>query len=165
MSIVNELVKGKEYKIIHAYNTKIESCDDCKFCVNEVGCSKHEIDYDELMSDLFQAETLIIASPIYFASLSDQILKLINRFQLFFENKFNRKDVTLNPNIKNTILICTSGGPNENMFNGPKQVIRILNMLFSTKNSYELFFMNTDTLSPTQDKNFMEDVRRIANSI
>ena len=87
LSVTNEIIKGsdEEIKYINAYDITADSCDDCKYCHTKKGCVKRD-DMDFIYELLYSANTLIISSPVYFGGMSDQTMKIINRFQRFFEH-------------------------------------------------------------------------------
>ncbi len=94
--------------------------------------------------DLDHIDTLVIASPIYFGGLTDQLTKIINRFQPFFEKKFTHKIPV--PTIRNIYLISTCASKTDTMFDGPKVTLKILKDLFSATNTKTLTLTNTDNL-------------------
>jgi len=98
----------------------------------------------EITTLLDSVDTLVIASPIYFGSLSDTLMRIINRFQPYFEKKFTHKLPV--PTIKNIYLISTCASQSTSMFNGPKVTLTILKDLFNATNTDTLTLTNTDHL-------------------
>ena len=130
MSITNRLLKEntKDLSIINAYDVSVESCQDCKYCDHAIGCSRND-DMNNIYTKLYQADTLILSSPIYFGGLSDKLMAIINRFQRFYSQKFTLKEGSI-PKFKNIILIATQGSDKTRMFNGAKETLNILDKLF-----------------------------------
>ncbi|XMB85509.1 flavodoxin family protein [Mycoplasmatota bacterium WC44] len=145
IQLINTLVSNldEEYIIINAYELDIIPCTDCKYCDKLDGCSKKD-DMDEVYDLLKSSNKLIIASPLYFATISSKLLDIITRFQTYFAKKFVRKGEVLK--IEKSLLICTAGGEWPTMFNGPIETMKVLNMLFSIDESKNLLVRNTDNI-------------------
>ena len=133
LRITKKLIENNDDTIItiDAYRLNVEPCDDCMYCNYRTDCKKQD-DMDDIYKHLYHADTLIISSPIYFGGLSDQCMKIINRFQRFFSEKWVIK-TNNTPIIKNLILISTAGSKDMAMFNGPLVTIDILSKLFQSK--------------------------------
>lgn len=144
LSVTNEILKNsnEEIKYIDAYKVNVDSCDDCKYCHSKIGCLKSD-DMDEIYKLLYKANSLVISSPVYFGAMSDQTMKIINRFQRFFEQKYTLKDSNI-PRFNNLIIVSTQGGINTAMFNGVKQTFKILELLFKSDYSAILTIPSTD---------------------
>ncbi len=143
MQVVHKIFASGNAKIIHAYESHVSSCDDCKVCHYKPSC-KFNDDMKLINEILDQIDTLVIASPIYFGGLSDQLMTIINRFQPYFEKKFTHKLPV--PIIKNIYLISTCASKSHTMFDGPNVTLNILKDLFSATNTNTLTLTNTDDL-------------------
>lgn len=154
MSVVYTLLAdSKDRKIVlNPYNMNIQSCDDCKYCEKVLGCNKND-DMNQVYELLNEADTLIISSPVYFGSLSDQAMKLINRFQRYYGQKFVLKDNNI-PTFKNLILVSTQGSEKLRMFNGPLETMNILERLFKPIYSDNILIPVSDSIPLLSIKNF-----------
>ncbi len=143
--LIKKIVTGidEKFVILNAYDLKVLPCNDCKYCDDNEGCSQHD-DMSRIYDLLESSDKLIVASPLYFASISSKLLDVITRFQTYYSKKFRRKEEVLK--ISKSTLICTAGGDWETMFNGPLETMKIINMLFSVKESNNLLVRNTDTV-------------------
>ncbi|QVK17291.1 flavodoxin family protein [Mycoplasmatota bacterium] len=149
-SVVNTLLNDISDEIIYynAYDIKISSCTDCKICSYKSGCKVSD-EMSNIYRLLERADTLIIASPLYFATLTGELVNLISRFQTFFAGKYIRKDE--NPQIKKGLFIVTAGGYWESMFVGVKETFKIIKLLFNFEETKELFIPNCDKHKPLED--------------
>lgn len=149
-SIVHELLKEVQEEIVYfdAYETKISSCTDCKFCSYKSGCKCND-EMSSIYRLLERTDTLIIASPLYFATLSGELINLLSRFQTYFAGKYIRKDK--NPKIKKSLFIVTAGGYWDSMFTGVEETFGIIKLLFNIKETRELFIPNCDDRLPLED--------------
>ncbi|PAT02170.1 hypothetical protein CI105_02160 [Candidatus Izimaplasma bacterium ZiA1] len=151
----------KDYMIINAYEQLINSCDDCKFCETKDGC-KFNDDMNNIYNIINEVDTLIISSPIYFGSLSDKTMSIINRFQTYFSKKYQRKESV--PTIKNLILVSTQGSYRKEFFNGPLQTMFILSKVFSSTFSEHLLIPSADQGVALND-NHKEKIDKIKKEI
>ena len=72
---------GGEYTIIDAYRAEnIAPCKDCRYCWHKKGCSIHD-GMDEVYRLLEEADNVVLASPMYFHSVTGKLKALIDRFQ------------------------------------------------------------------------------------
>ncbi|XMB66751.1 flavodoxin family protein [Mycoplasmatota bacterium zrk1] len=146
MKTVKKIIKGidEEHIIINSYAENIKACIDCKYCDNLDGCSIND-NMIQIYDLIDSADKIIIASPLYFASLSSSTLDIISRFQTFFTKKFIRKEDV--KKLDKSLLVCTAGGDWPTMFNGPIETMKIVNMLFSIGDSMNLLIKNTDKIN------------------
>lgn len=161
MQVVNSVFTSLNPKIIHAYDTTVSSCDDCKVCHYKPSC-KFTDDMTWINDTLEHIDTLVVASPIYFGSLTDQVMTIINRFQPYFEKKFTHNIPV--PTIKNIYLISTCASKSHTMFDGPKTTLKILKDLFSATNTHILTLTNTDNLDSVVST-FQDDIDTFTSTI
>ncbi len=161
LNITKEILKysNEDIKYIDAYKIKAESCDDCKYCHTKIGCVKRD-DMDGVYKLLYNANSLVISSPVYFGSMSDQTMKILNRFQRFFEQKYSLKDSNI-PRFNNLIVVSTQGGVNTDMFNGVKQTFKILELLFNPDYSSLITVTSTDRLHPLKQDKVLKQINKI----
>ncbi len=157
--------KTELIKIVNLYSQKFDSCDDCGYCNNKIGC-KIKDDMDDIYDLLEKSTTLVISSPIYFGCLSDVTMKAINRFQRYYNQKFSLKDNDL-PSVENLVLVATQGGSDKRMFSGAKETMRIMSILFEPKKYLEILVPNADRVDPltlrkthSQIKNTIRQLKR-----
>lgn len=137
LSLTNTLIDNTKQSVTRydPYHLTIESCNDCCYCEHKESCNKHD-DMIPIYNELEQTTTLIISSPIYFGHFSDQTMKVINRFQKYFNHKWIQKKST--PKIDHLIFVSTAGH-SEEMFQGLNVTISILTKLFNAKTVHKLF--------------------------
>ncbi len=70
-------------KVIDAYRTDIRPCVDCRRCWDQVGCVIRD-GMDALYRDIAEADCIVIASPVYFSTLTGPLLSLMSRLQMFY---------------------------------------------------------------------------------
>ena len=93
---------GHEVEIIQVGKMKIAGCLACEYCHNKGnGACIQKDDMQELYPLLAEAEVLVLASPIYYFTLSAQIQAPIQRFYSLMKPA----------NVKKTALLLSSHSP------------------------------------------------------
>jgi NAD(P)H-dependent FMN reductase len=90
--LLKESVKGVEYagSTVQIYNLnvmKIKPCQDCGSC-NDTGKCIFEDDMNLIYEGIRKADRIILASPIFFFTLSAQAKLMIDRCQSFWCEKY-----------------------------------------------------------------------------
>ncbi len=147
--------------LYHVYDLAIHPCDDCQVCHSTLHC-KFDDDMRMVLSRLQDCEHLVMVSPIYFGALSDQLLKLINRFQMLFETKFTHQKAIMS--IPRITLVCTCGANDETMFVGAQRTLDILKTLFQAREVTMLGLKNTDTIEDILSA-YKEDIEQYKKSV
>ena len=70
---------GNQVYRFDAGRAQIKGCQDCKFCVGNEGKCKQDDDMQQAYGHLYECDVLVLASPIYFYSVSAQIKAFIDR--------------------------------------------------------------------------------------
>lgn len=61
---------------------KISGCTDCKYCVSHLGECVHKDDMQVIYTALYNADMLVLASPIYWHGMTSQIKSMIDRMNV-----------------------------------------------------------------------------------
>jgi multimeric flavodoxin WrbA len=91
-TLVNEVVKGiesagRKADIFYLNAMKISPCQGCGGCNQTGECIFHD-DFDKVYKAIRSSDRIIIASPIYFYSVSAQLKIMIDRCQSFWSEKY-----------------------------------------------------------------------------
>lgn len=81
----------------------ISPCHDCRYCWTNNGCCIDD-DMQKIYPYLDVCDNVVIASPIWFSSLSGPLLNICSRFQTLFASIAFRGEVRKN-SLKNGVLI------------------------------------------------------------
>src|SRR5471030_444214 len=111
MTLINEMRKylEGEVKIINTYYDNISGCIDCRYCLQNQGCSIND-NMQEIYKLIDEAHNIIISSPIYFSELTGSLLNFASRLQTLYASRCIRKDNKPSLKKKNGVLIISSGG-------------------------------------------------------
>lgn len=99
--------KGHKVKVIDVCNKKISGCLACEYCHTKGnGTCVQRDDMQEIYDELEKSEMLVLASPIYYFTLSGQLQCAIHRTYA----------VGIPKNLKKSMLILSSGS--DDVFDG-----------------------------------------------
>lgn len=113
-----------EKEIIDAYRTDVKPCMDCRYCWKTKACV-----IKDGMQDIYQkieeADNILLASPMYFHSITGRMKALIDRFQVYWAGHV-RGDMPEKPLHKGAILMVGGAPAFENQFLGGELVLKNL---------------------------------------
>ena len=107
--------KGAETEKVILNDLRMVPCQECEK-VRDDGTCKIEDDFQGLYEKIKKADALILASPIFFGSLSAQTKIMIDRFQCYWRYKQGRKTKDERPGA----LILVEANTRESFFEKAK---------------------------------------------
>jgi multimeric flavodoxin WrbA len=126
-TLLDKMLEGFRNK-----NTKVEKvilndlkmipCQECED-VRDDGICKINDDFGSLFKKIMKADLVIIASPIFFGSLSAQTKILIDRFQCYWRYKYLIKKEK-NTKKKKGIFISVEASDRDDFFNNAKAIVK-----------------------------------------
>ena len=136
-----------EYRIV-SHRDAISPCVDCRFCWQNDGCAIN----DEMQSvyEYWRAsDNVVLASPIWFSSLSGPALNIASRFQTSFIARFRRRIPS--PPTKNGVLMLVGAQPGTEKH--PEENARMIlrNMNVKLPLAATIRSMNTDNVPAKYD--------------
>ena len=104
VALINEFTKHLigEVRTLSCFSD-ISPCTDCRFCWNNPGCSIQD-EMQDIYPYLDECDNVVLASPIWFSSLSGPLLNLASRIQTLFAAGFFRGE-SRNVKQKNGVII------------------------------------------------------------
>lgn len=81
LKVLTDNLKG-EVKTLSSFSNA-HPCNDCRFCRQNEGCAISD-EWQEIYPFLEQCDNVVIASPIWFSSLSGVTLNIASRIQTLF---------------------------------------------------------------------------------
>ncbi|MGI5958960.1 MAG: flavodoxin family protein [Massiliimalia sp.] len=132
-----------EKEIIDAYRLEnVAPCKDCRFCWHKKGCS-----IKDGMQDIYQkveeADNIVLASPMYFHSISGKLKTVIDRLQVYWAGHV-RNDMP-DHFVKKGAILMVGGAPSfPNQFLGGELVLKNLLNDLSTECLGEVCLDNSD---------------------
>lgn len=126
---------GAKTKKIHLNNLNLSPCQEIEYEeVKENGLSVIEDDIQLIYQTIQESYALILASPIFFGSISAQTKIMIDRFQSVWvsKNLLNKQIFTQK---KPGAFLCTAASHRKDFFENARFIIR--NFFFSINVKYE----------------------------
>lgn len=143
-SLEGARASGAQTEKIILNHLRIKPCQECLKCDDEGICSYTD-DMKVVFEKIGSADAVIIASPIYFGTITAQLKTMIDRFNsVWIVKRRNKaeKDVKL---LKRGAFICVAGADKKEYFKNAKSVIKALFCTIGINYSKELFIGGLDS--------------------
>ncbi len=134
------------YAIETVYITeqKYLPCSGCGACQQTGICPwNHKDHYDRLLQKIDAADTIILASPLYFMNFPAPVKAMIDRTQQIFAQKFFTKTRSMEQT-KKGILIASCGSADKEGFIPMKSTAKLFFQCIGAGFAQHLFACNTD---------------------
>lgn len=131
-----------DVEIIDAYRTEVKPCIDCRYCWKTKACSIKD-GMQEIYKKIDEADNLVLASPIYFHSVTGKMKILIDRLQVYWAGHV-RHDMPEHNTKKGAILLVGGAPSFERQFLGGELVLKNLLNDLSTDFLGEVCLPNSD---------------------
>lgn len=143
-SLIDKFVQGLggEVDIIDVFRGKISPCIDCKYCYNIKECSIKD-DMTEIYKKVDDSDLIVIATPMYFASVPGPLKNLIDRLQVYWSKKYIRKERE-DIRIKKGISIIVTGTYWKDMFIPIEETLKLAFGAMDARIEDTLYAINTD---------------------
>jgi multimeric flavodoxin WrbA len=116
----------------------VEACQDCGQCSATGACVVSD-DLSDVRAQIDLADGVIIASPVYFASVTAQLKTFIDRFQDAWISKYVLKRTSARHKTRKGVFLCVSGEDKVRYFENSKEVIKAFFATLDIEYSEELF--------------------------
>ncbi len=120
---------------------KISPCREYYGCLKDGNCVIRD-DMDELYPKLLCADALVVASPIYFYSVSAQLKALIDRCQVMWARKYVLK--SLDVPVRKGAFIAVGATRGEKLFDGSRLTMKYFFKVMNVEYSEELLVRGVD---------------------
>lgn len=126
-------------------------CQECGGC-DDTGICTIEDDMQLVYQKLQTADAVVIASPIFFGSLSAQVKMMIDRLQCLWVLKYVLKR-SLSPNKKrHGVFLCVGGKDSIKFFENAKNIIKIFFNTLDITYLGDLFYSGLDKKSAVKER-------------
>lgn len=153
-TFLNSIPDEKIISFFDAYEMDVKPCINCEFCKNNLGCRYD--DMSTLYRSLARCDYIIVAFPIYNASLPSPLKSILDRLQPFY---FQKGEIKLAP--KNTLVITTQGSKSKDYESTINSQLEPNLSLLNSKNIYYFALKNTDNLIFDIDKFYLKSENKI----
>jgi multimeric flavodoxin WrbA len=139
--------QGAEVEKLTVSSLKIAPCREIYACLNDGNCVIKD-DMSDIYPRISAADAVIVASPIFFYTVSAQIMALISRCQAFWARKYVLKmDIPL----KKGAFIAVGATKGAKLFDGPKLTIKYFFQAINAEYKEELLVRGVDKKGEIKD--------------
>ncbi len=114
---------GAETEKIVLNELRFSPCQECENMPGDGSCIIND-DMQLVYKKIEEADVLILASPIFFGSLSAQTKMMIDRFQCLWRAKYILKSVGMPTKKKKGAFLCVSAGTLEDFFDNARSIVK-----------------------------------------
>ena len=113
-----------EVELIRAYDAGVDPCIACGGCnEDQVGCVRHGDGWAPVEASLRAADSLVIASPVYFMGLPAPVKAIVDRLQALWWHRERGGTVATNEGpFRRAVLVLTAAGEGEAAFAPSRRV-------------------------------------------
>jgi len=133
--------QGAEAEKIIVDKLKIAPCREYYGCRKDGNCVIRD-DMDGLYPKILDADAVIVASPIFFYTVSAQLMLLISRCQALWARKYVLKNMDIP--LKKGVFIAVGATKGEKLFDGPKLTIKYFFQAINAEYTEELLIRGVD---------------------
>ena len=133
--------QGAAVEKILADKLRITPCKEYYACLKDGNCVIRD-DMDDVYARLLAADAVIIASPMFFYTVSAQLMVLISRCQALWARKYVLKNMDIPP--KKGAFIAVGATRGEKLFDGPRLTVKYFFQAINTQYSDELLIRGVD---------------------
>ena len=114
--------------MVDCYRADISPCVDCRACRREKRCVLRD-EMQEIYPYIETCDSVVVASPIYYAELTGKLLDVASRFQVYYSARaFRKEDPGIRPKKGGVILAGGGDGDPKRPYATAKILLRQLNV-------------------------------------
>jgi len=132
---------GAETEKLLADRLKITACKEIYQCSKDGTCPLKD-DMNDVYDKILAADAVIVASPIFFYTISPQLLNLISRCQALWARRYILKNLDIP--LKKGAFISVGATRGAKLFDGTKLTIKYFFDAISTKYTADLLVRGVD---------------------
>ncbi|WIV11266.1 flavodoxin family protein [Proteiniborus sp. MB09-C3] len=156
---VIEGLKTNEVEVKKAYlkDLKFSPCISCGNCERTGDCFMDD-DMKSMYEDFNSSDIIIIASPLYFNTVSSLTKMMIDRCQVYWSSKYVLKNPSIDVNKKRIgMFICVGGAPKrEGHFDACIPVMDLFFKAINTEYRENIFASHTDEIPVWERKEILD---------
>lgn len=163
--LLDALLEGLEgeVEIIDAYKTSVAPCRDCRYCWHKRGCSIKD-GMQEIYKKVDEADNIILASPVYFHSVTGPMKIIIDRLQVYWAS--NVRGDRPEKNTKKGVILMVGGAPSfEEQFRGCEYVLQTVLKDFAAECVGVIAYPFTDKNPVCENDSIMKEARGLAEKL
>ena len=152
---------GGEFREFNAYRSGVSACTDCRWCFSHGNC-RFQDGMDDILQAAEEADILLIASPLYYSTLTGPLLSLFSRFQVLYAARFAGRHTA--PSGKLGAALFAAGGDSKDLSPAVRVSRIILRQLGAEFLGYAGAF-DTNHLPAREDAAALQTVKELADAV
>jgi multimeric flavodoxin WrbA len=140
--------RGAEVEKINADRLKIAPCREIYACLKDGNCAIKD-DMTDIYPKLLGSDVIIVATPIFFYTVSAQLMLLISRCQALWARRYVLQNLESPP--KKGAFIAVGATRGAKLFDGPKLTMRYFFQAINTEYTDELLVRGVDKKGDIQE--------------
>ena len=160
-ALVKELVShlNGEIMIISSKNN-ISPCIDCRHCWENAGCPLND-EMQDVYPFIETCDNIVIASPIWFSTLSGPLLNMASRVQMLYASAFFRKaPVPLKPKKGVVIIVGAESGTEVVPTQNALTIMKFMNV--HRPSVEKIYSLDTNNIPAKEDESALARCREVA---
>ena len=142
---------GHEITVFELNKLVIRPCQDCGGCVKTGICIHQNDAMCGIYNAIREAERIILASPIFFSSVSAQTKAMIDRCQAFWCDKYlHKKEIPAGPHGRKGLLLLVGGMKKEGSQACAEETAKAFFRTVSVPAHRTLFYLGIDAKGDIQ---------------
>jgi multimeric flavodoxin WrbA len=133
--------RGAEVEKIIVDKLNIAPCREYYGCLKDGNCVIRD-DMDALYPKILEADAIIVASPIFFYTVSAQLMLLISRCQALWARRYILKNMDIP--VKKGAFIAVGATKGAKLFDGPRLTMRYFFQAINAEYAEELLIRGVD---------------------
>ncbi len=149
-ALIDELARhlSGEVRVISC-SDDISPCIDCRYCWTHEGCAVKD-GMQEIYDYLTDCDNVVLASPVWFSSLSGPAMNLTSRFQTYFASRrFRNSPVQRKPKKGLILLVGGNAGTETHPLETARMILRTAGCV--KEEIASIVSMNTDEVPAKAD--------------
>lgn len=141
-------------------------CQECGGC-DKTGVCILDDDMKSIYERLARADAVVVASPIYFVSLTAQLKAMIDRCHSLWVSKYILKNNPLKVNRSKGVFLCVGGKESKVYFENASKIIKAFFVTLDIEYSSDLFVggLNTMLADSSKRKTALEKAFQLGSSL
>jgi multimeric flavodoxin WrbA len=151
--LLDEAIKGAQsagsvVEKIVLDKIRITPCKEIYHCLQDGTCPLRD-DMTGIYDKILTADAIIVATPIFFYTVSAQLMAFISRCQAFWSRKYVLKNLDIP--VKRGGFICVGATKGIRLFEGPKLTMRYFFQAINAEYKEELLIKGVDKKGEIND--------------
>ncbi len=155
---------GAATKKIVLNDLDFRPCQECGKCDKTGECVLCD-DMRLVYRKLDASDTVIIASPIFFGSVSAQLKMMIDRFQCRWVAKYVLKKKGSTKKKRKGLFLCAAGSNKESFFNNAKSIVKNFFATLSIEYAGELFYPEANKKDASRLEEMLDEAFRLGKEL